>query len=174
MIAYISLALQLGAAAALVLAACAKLTDPPPIRGVVEALGIPRPEEVAGLLGFVELATGLALMLLPGSWLTAGLVAALAIAFTASAGLALRGHLEVECACFGSSLSGRLGVRQVLLAPVWAAVAVSVVAVPVALPEQRLPIAFAVVALVGIGKLVELRPLLAEHRIQRRIIEGLE
>jgi Methylamine utilisation protein MauE len=175
---------QLGAAVALLVAGSAKLAEPSPIRAVIQTVIGTVPlistqamgwsSSVALALGIAELGTGSALILLPGKWLTAGLVIALGIVFTAAAALALGGRLQIDCACFGSTLPAPLGWRQLLLAPFWAAVALSVVVEPVALPDQRLPVAFAAVTVIGMGRLFTLLPLLAEHRTQRRIIEGSE
>ena|ERR1700681_1704044 len=161
---------QLGASAALLLAGSAKLAEPSAIRGVISALGVPWPAAVAFCLAVAELATGLSLILLPGAWVTAGSVMALALIFTAAAAMALRHQLRVECACFGSALAMRLGWRQIMLVPVWAAVAVSVVTQPVAVPGQRLPLAFVVIACIAVGALYRLAPVLIEHRTQRLII----
>jgi hypothetical protein len=169
---YLLLALQLGAAAALVMAGSAKLAERSAIRTVIIALRVPWASAVAFVLAVSELGTGLALVLLPGTWVTSGLVIALALTFASAAALGLRGRLEIECACFGSTLRAPLGWRQLILVPVWTVVAVSVVAVPVVLPDQRLPVAFAVISAIGTTRLFKLVPLLTEHRTQRRIIEG--
>jgi uncharacterized membrane protein YphA (DoxX/SURF4 family) len=161
---------QLGASAAVLLAGSAKLADPSAIRGVISALGVPWPSAVAFCLAVGELATGLSLILLPGAWVTTGCVIALALIFTGAAVMALRRHLQVECACFGAALAARLGWRQILFAPVWVAVGVSVVTQPVALPGQRLSLAFAVITCIAVGALCRLAPLLIEHRTQRLII----
>lgn len=171
---YPALLLQLGAAVVLLVAGGAKLAEPSGIRTVIRKLGVPWSSAAALVLSSIEVTAGLALIVAPGSRVTSGLVIALALIFTGAATLALTGRLQVECACFGSTLSAPLGWRQLMLAPVWAAVAVSVVAGPVALPDQRLPMAFAVIAVIGAGTLFRLVPLLAEHRTQRRIIEGSE
>lgn len=171
---YVALIFQLGAASALLVAGGAKLAEPSAIRTVIDSLGLPHSSAAAVVLAAAELGTGLALILLPGSWVTSGLVIALALTFTAAAALALRGRLEIDCACFGSALPASLGWRQVILAPVWAAIAVSVIAEPVALPDQRLQVAFALIIVIGAGAFFGLAPLLVEHRTQRRIIEGSE
>jgi len=174
LIPYLALLLQLGAAVALVVAGCAKLAEPSGIRAVIHALGVPWSSHASHVLAATELAAGLALILLPGNWVTSGLVIALALTFTAAAGFALWRRLQIDCSCFGSTLRAPLGLRQLLLAPIWAAVAVSVVAEPIALPGQRLTVALMVVSVVGMSALFKLMPLLFEHRTQRRITEGLQ
>jgi hypothetical protein len=169
---YLVLMCQLGAATALLVAGSIKLAEPSAIRTVIASLGVQRSAEAAFVLAAAELGTGLALILLPGSWVASGLVIALALAFTAAATLALRGRLEIDCACFGSAVTTQLGWRQIILAPAWAAVAISVVAGPVALPDSRLTMAFALIVGIGMTALFGLAPLLIEHRTQCRIVEG--
>ena len=171
---YLALLLQIAAAAVLLVAAATKSAEPATIREVIEALGVPWPRIVAFVLGAGELTTSLALLILPGSAFTAGMVSVLVITFTAAAAISLGRRLQVECACFGSSVSARLGWRQIALAPLWAAVAASVLTVRVVLVDQRFVLAFVLIASVGLVQLVRLAPLLAEHRAQRRIIEGVE
>jgi hypothetical protein len=111
---YLVLLVQLGAALALLVAGSAKLAEPSPIRAVIQTVigsvplisrvAVPWSSPVALGLGAAELGTGLALILLPGTWLTAGAVITVALVFTAAAALALGGRLQIDCACFGSTL----------------------------------------------------------------------
>src|SRR5437588_144813 len=142
---YVAFALQIGTGAALVAAGSTKLAEPAPLQRVVHALGLPWPTRAASLLATCELATGLALAMLPASWLTASLVALLGVTFAIGAGLAIWRGLQVECACFGSALSARLGWRQLSLLPIWLLVASSVIAEPAMFVPQRLAIAFGMV-----------------------------
>ena len=111
-------------------------------------------------------------MLAPGSWITAGGIAALAVTFALAASLALYRGLHLECACFGSSSSAPLGWRQLAMAPMWLALAASLMLVPPAFGGQRLPLTFAVVAVIATGVVIRLSPLLREHRAQRQAIEA--
>ncbi len=169
---YLVLVFQLLAAVTLIHSGGMKLAEPSAIRHAVEALDIPHAPTMAALLALLELGTAVTLILLPGNLFTVALIVTLASIFTTTAALALHRHVQVECACFSSSGSSTLGWRQVVLAPVWLAVAVSVIAAPVVLADQRPTLTLVMVGVVTIGAVTRLLPLLIEHRVQRRIIEG--
>lgn len=166
------LAVQLGAAVVLLLSGGSKLVNPDGIRAVVGALAIPWPNVAAFTLALVEIVTGLLLIVYPGQILTLCLVLILALVFTGAAAVAGLGHKDLECACFGSALRGRLGTRQFLLAPIWVAIAASLTFRPVALGGTRVILLFGVLVGIEVITLLRLAPLLTEHRTQRRITEG--
>jgi hypothetical protein len=168
----IVLALQMLTAMVLIWAGASKLAEPAPIRRTVQALHFPGAPILAMTLGLLESGAGLALVLLPGQWVTAFWISGLAAAFAAAAVFAIVRDLNVECACLGSSVSARLGWRQLVLMPVWMGIAGSVIAVPIDLPIDRLGLTFVAIALVWLGTLFRLMPLLIEHRIQRHVIDG--
>jgi hypothetical protein len=156
----------------LLIAGSSKVAGPERIRRTIEALGVPWTSTLACALGVVELSAGLALLLLPGQWITASLVATLALVFASSGALALIRNARVDCGCFGSLAAVPLGWRQLALTPAWLATAFSVVASPVALPDGRLTLSFAAIAIASVLTLLRLFPLFSEHRVQRRAIEG--
>lgn len=173
--AVIALVIQIAAAISLLVAGMWKLAEPSAIREVISTLRIPRPAIAATLLSTTEIAVGLGLLLFPGSIAVALGLLSLAVAFAAAATLSLMRKLHLDCACFGSAIQAPLGWRQLALVPVWIGLSASVVLSPIGLSAQRLVIAFAVLWSVAAFTIAALlRPLLIEHRAQRRIIEGIE
>lgn len=156
----------------LIWAGASKLAEPASIRRTIQALQLPVVQMLAMALGVLESGAGLALVLLPGQWVTALWIFGLAAIFAAAAALAIFRDLDVDCACLGSIRSARLGWRQLALMPLWLGIAGSVVAVPIGLPIDRLGVAFGVIALLWLGALSKLMPLMIEHRIQRHVIDG--
>lgn len=170
------LAVQVLVAMLFVWAGASKFAQPGPIRTTISALRMPWSPALdlalVPALGSCEIAAGLALLLLPGRWVTAILISGLACLFGAAALLAIIRHVRVECACFGSSASAPLGWRQLGLLPVWLAVAASVITIPSALPEDRPALAFIALTIGTIRALWTLLPLYVEHRAQRIAIDG--
>jgi hypothetical protein len=113
--------IEFTAASVLIWAGAWKMAQPLTIRGTMRELGLPEPLAVA--LAPIELGTGLALMLVPGARETVILVLAVAGLFAAAGALAIIRKVRVDCACFGPEWVAQLGWRQILLFPVWAAVA---------------------------------------------------
>jgi hypothetical protein len=163
---------QIATAMLFVWAGASKFAQPGPIRTTIAALKMAWSPALALALASCEIAAGLALLLLPGRWLTAILISALACLFSAAALFATIRHLHVECACFGSSRSALLGWRQLALLPAWLAVAASVIGIPPVLIEDRLALTFTALAILAGRALWSLMPLFAEHRAQWIAIDG--
>ncbi len=159
-------------AALFVWAGTAKIAQANPVRATISALGFGRPRAIASALGVAEVSVGLGLLLLPGHPVTALLLGGLACMFGLAGLLALVRGLHVECACFGSHGAAPLGWRQLALMPVWLAIAVSVLAVPPTLADERVAVTLAVLAMVAVLAASRLMPLYLEHRVQRLAIPG--
>lgn len=107
----------------LFVAASSKLAAPLQIRETLSALGVPAAGRAAIAVSAVELATAAALVLEPESPATMAITLGLGVVFAAAGLFAIVRRLSVHCACFGPALAGRLGVRQLLLLPIWIGVA---------------------------------------------------
>lgn len=164
--------MQVGTAVLLVWAGASKLAEPAPIRTTIAALGVPWAPGVAMVLGLAELAAGSALVLLPGSLLTALPIICLACAFGAAAALALVRKVQVDCACLTAAASAPLGWRQLAALPAWIVVAATVLVVPAWLPAERVTLALLTWSIVSFLILWRLVPLYIEHRAQRRAIDA--
>lgn len=99
--------------AVLVASAVGKAVAPGTARNAVQSLGVSRHAgTMVGAAVFVEWATAVGLVLYPRSWYPlAGLVALFAM-FAAAATRALAKGQTLECGCFGSVTSQRLGRPQ--------------------------------------------------------------
>jgi len=119
----IGVAVQLAAAAVLLLAGAQKLAAPAKFTDTLRKLRVPGTHSLRTLVPLVELAT--AGLLLTGAWraLAATLVAVQGVAFGAAGVIALRRRAAISCACFGPLDSGVLGSRQIALVPAWLLVA---------------------------------------------------
>jgi uncharacterized membrane protein YphA (DoxX/SURF4 family) len=100
-----------------VAAALAKIGDPAAFATQVHHFHLaPLVSEnaIAVLLPWVELLTGLALVLgiraRSGAWLAAGFMAA----FTLAVASAMARHLNFECGCFGTANATRIGLTKLL------------------------------------------------------------
>jgi len=149
-----------------------KLAAPRSIQATLEILGLPGGAGLAASLGAVEIIAAVTMIVLPGSWVPAALIIALAGIFGSAAVVALRRRLQVDCACFGPLASGELGWRQIALVPLWILVAASLLTIAPALPEDRPEIVGVILAAVIAVALVILVPLYREHRAQRVATEG--
>lgn len=161
--------LQVGAGFVLVLSGSLKLAAPDAIRVVVGSLGFRRTSLLSTGLSVWEILAGLDLAIAP-NWLSSLLVGSLAISFAVAAAIALTKRLRVNCACFGTALSMRLGWRQLVLLPIWILVAVSALGQPWRFDPQRITWTFGLVGLIAISGMLVLIPLQIEHRAQRRAI----
>ena len=102
---------------AFIIAALAKLGDPAALSSQVHHFHLaPMALEnlIAVTLPWVELLTGLALVLdvraRSGAWVAAALMAA----FTGAVAVAMARHLDFECGCFGTADATRVGARKLL------------------------------------------------------------
>lgn len=89
------------AAALLVVSGVAKLIDPAPTAGALDAAGLPAQRSTVAVLGLVEILVGSAGLVFPGRWPPA-LVAAVYLGFAGFVGAALNGRFPLQsCGCFG-------------------------------------------------------------------------
>ncbi|MFC3381736.1 MauE/DoxX family redox-associated membrane protein [Couchioplanes azureus] len=110
-------------AALLIHAAAQKLTAPAAIRLTLTTLRMPFPRFSGAALGVAELAAAVLLLVVPRSGVTAAMVIALGASFAGAAMVALARGEPVRCACFGRESQATLGWTQLVLFPVWPAVA---------------------------------------------------
>jgi uncharacterized membrane protein YphA (DoxX/SURF4 family) len=98
-------------AGVLLWAGVAKLSRPLGTAASFAGLGLPAPRVLSRAVPFAELATAAALVVAP----RVGAVAALALlaSFTVVLVVALRGGVEVGCACFGSARARPVSVHDV-------------------------------------------------------------
>jgi len=170
----LALAVQAGAAVVLLFAGAGKLAQPAGIRQTIGALGLPgRPAALAAALAVVELAAAAALVVAPGSLVTAAAVLGLGLVFALAGAAAMARPVRVHCACLGPALSGELGVRQLLSLPLWVAVAASGVAVrPEPFLDVRPELLVALIVAVTLAVLVRMVPLAREHRTLLGLMDG--
>jgi len=169
----LSLLLQTGAAVVLLFAGAQKLANPTALRGTVIAVGLPYPELVACAAATIELATGAALVLVPGSPATATALAGLGMVFAGTGALALMRRIHVNCACLGAISSSTLGWRQIALLPGWILVAVVGVVEPSPLFAEERPELLTVLLLaLTLGASIRAGSLAREHRTLRHLREA--
>lgn len=128
MTAVLGAAVQIVAAAVLLLAGAQKLASPAKFAATVRTLRLPGVRVLAVGVPMAEVATAVLVLTRP-TWAAAP-VAALGAGFGAAGLMAVRQKTVVACACFGPLDTGFLGLRQVALAPVWFAVAAAIAVVP--------------------------------------------
>lgn len=121
------MALVLGAArvvvaAVLIASALEKLRVRRAFLRALYDLGLTRVREWWLTVCALEVAAALAALAGP-SWLAAPMVASLALLFAVAGLRAIRSGRMIECACFGTMTSGRLGRAQLLALPLWAVLA---------------------------------------------------
>lgn len=116
-------AVRVAAAALLIYAAARKLASPRSFRLTLTALRVPRVKVVSAGVPVVELAAGFMLLSAPRFVLTASLVTGVGVAFAVAGALALSRGTRVKCACFGGADGRELGVRQIVMLPLWSGVA---------------------------------------------------
>jgi hypothetical protein len=109
---------------ALMLAGLAKLRAPAEFAETLAQLRVPRGlrRVTRYAVPGAELAVAAGLLVLPGAYLPIAGLAGLGTAFAVAGALALRADRPVRCSCFGAT-GGTLGLRQVLLLPLWLAAA---------------------------------------------------
>jgi hypothetical protein len=164
---------EIGTAGALIGAGMIKLARPGDIRRAINALGISPAPSVAFLLAVTEVASGLALVLAPGTWYTSVAVGGLGLAFASAGAFAIARKLHVSCACFGTTGSGQLGVRQILLLPLWAGVAiVTKLDNAPQLADKRADLLLGVTLTLSAALVVRTAFLFKEHRTLRHLAEG--
>ena len=73
--------------------------------------------------GVLEMSTGAMIALMPSSRVTLAATLSLGTIFALVGAFAWHAGLDVQCACFGTGSSGRLGLRQVFVWPAWAVLA---------------------------------------------------
>lgn len=78
----------------------------------------------------LELVTAAGLMLAPRAWWPAAAVVLLGSAFAVAGLLSLRLRQPVACSCLGTAAEGYLGMRQVIVLPLWLAAAALLIAAP--------------------------------------------
>jgi len=167
----IGAAVQLGAAAVLLVAAAAKLAVPREITATLTALGL-RPVAVLRVaLPLAELAAAVALAVAPAAPATRIGLGAMGLAFAA---VGLRVHRRgevVACACFGGRHGRALGLRQVAALPAWAAAAVLPAALRTPLAGEDGLRALLVVALAtAVGAAVPLGAMIRQNRAYMAVV----
>jgi hypothetical protein len=170
----VALVIQAGAAVVLLFAGAGKLAQPAGIRQTIGALGLPGPPAVlAAALAVVELGAAAALVMAPGSLVTAAAVLGLGLVFALAGAAAMARPIRVHCACLGPALSGDLGLRQLLMLPLWAGVAAAGVAIrPEPFLDVRPELLLALVVAVTLAVLVQVVPLAREHRTLLELMDG--
>lgn len=116
----VALSLAVTMAGLLLWAGLEKARAPAAAATTLRRLGLRSPLDrlAAVLLAATEIATGLALVVVPESVATQAAVAALALAFAAAGAVALARRERIPCSCLGSG-AGTLGSRQVVTLGPW-------------------------------------------------------
>lgn len=116
-------AIQVLGASYLLLAAATKLAAPRPITLTLSALNFRRPGAVRLLVVALELLGAVLILVRPASLVTQAAVLSLGVTFAGSGVMALTLGRRIKCNCFGGAGASVLGVRQLLLLPLWTALA---------------------------------------------------
>jgi len=120
---------QFLAVAVFLLAGAQKLAAPATFGETLRKLRLPGVAVLRRAVPLLELATA-ALLAAAFRPAAAVLVALEGFGFGVAGIIALRRRTHISCACFGPLDSGVLGIRQVILVPVWLLVAASTLVLP--------------------------------------------